>query len=769
MSVIAGFILSIQTQQRRDGIRYVLWLASDNGPVKVVTDAQQAVFFVLERSASQVKSLLHNQGIDVQISAVTLKNFAEQQMCACYFNKLQDYYAARDALRDAHIAVYEDDIRPQDQFLMERFIRGAVWVKGQYSPGHSDFMQGAQIKPNEHFKPTLTALSLDIECSGDGILYSFAVHSDSYTKVVMVGNQQQSSPSWLEFVPDEVALLLRLNDIICDQDPDLIIGWNVVDFDFQLLCFRAKQLNVNLNFGRNKESVIWRGGQINKLVVPGRAVLDGIEMLKNATYHFTSFSLDNVAHEMLGERKLIDGGDKLGQIQHLFEHDKVKLAQYNRKDAALVLEIFRKLELVDFAVARTRLTGLPLERLGGSVAAFTNLYLPHLHRSGYVAPNLGEHGLHFDSPGGYVMESTPGLYQNVAVLDFKSLYPSIIRTFRIDPLGLIAGLADKENSIEGFNGGYFSRTQHHLPQLVATLWEARQAAKDEGDHHLQQAIKIIMNSLYGVLGSTGCRFYDPRLSSSITLRGHEIMQTTKLWLEEMGVQVIYGDTDSTFVSLPENLSLEESHTLCVNLVGKINQKWAEKLSQESNLCSFMELEYESLFRPFFMPKARHKDIGSKKRYAGLLAQKDFKLVFKGMESVRSDWTPLARDFQQALFRALFNDADINAVVQHYVNETQDISDLNKFVYAKRLGKKPEQYVKTIPPHVRATLKSSKQFHKGDWIEYVQTVNGPELMPTNTPLDIQHYMEKQLQPIIDDLSGIGISVEAVSFDGQFSLI
>ncbi len=111
------------------------------------------------------------------------------------------------------------------------------------------------------------------------------------------------------------------------------------------------------------------------------------------------------------------------------------------------------------------------------MAAFTHLYMPLMHRAGFVAPNLGEKRPEA-SPGGFVMDSRPGLYESVLVLDYKSLYPSIIRTFLIDPVGLVEGLRqpDDEHSVEGFRGARFSRTRHCLPAIVARVWEGREAA-----------------------------------------------------------------------------------------------------------------------------------------------------------------------------------------------------------------------------------------------------------------------------------------------------
>ena len=175
--------------------------------------------------------------------------------------------------------------------------------------------------------------------------------------------------------------------------------------------------------------------------------------------------------------KAVDDVDsRLAQINHDFIHNKRALAEYNRKDCELVLAILEHANLIDYLILRANLTGLAMDRVGGSVAAFTNLYLPHLHRSGYVAPNLPADG-GLASPGGYVMQSKPGLYKNILVLDFKSLYPSIIRTFKIDPMGLIEGLKNPENAIDGFKGAMFSRDQHFLPDIVTELWRQRDIAK----------------------------------------------------------------------------------------------------------------------------------------------------------------------------------------------------------------------------------------------------------------------------------------------------
>jgi DNA polymerase-2 len=331
-----------------------------------------------------------------------------------------------------------------------------------------------------------------------------------------------------------------------------------------------------------------------------------------------------------------------------------------------------------------------------------------------------------------------------------------MRTFCIDPLGLIKGLESVENAISGFHEAYFSREYHHLPNLIKELAASRQHAKETEQPMLSQAIKIIMNSLYGVLGSKGCRFFDPRLSSSITLRGHEIMQTTRKWLEELGHSVIYGDTDSTFVSLDEAMTAQECEYEGIQLARIINKKWEEEINSRFELQSYLEIEFETHYSPFFMPTIRGKTTGSKKRYVGQIISKGTEqLIFKGMETVRSDWTELAQEFQVALFELLFKDnfdaTTLSPVIESYIARLYAGEFDSKLIYRKRLGQHLSDYQKNIPPHVQALKRyqvTNPDFEitKGQIVEYVYTSSGAQLHRNSQKFDYALYVEKQLKPI-----------------------
>ncbi|WP_299082084.1 DNA polymerase II [uncultured Paraglaciecola sp.] len=769
-----GFILTARSIERQGKTYIECWFQTENGVVKGCSPAQQGVFFIHQDDAPLATQLLAKEGIQHSVNPLALKTFEHQGVTAVYFDKVHGLFKAKALLKQHHIICFEDDIRLTERYLMERFVYGSAVFTGSSvaTPNAAKHIEitHMQCKPS-NFVPTFSQLSIDIECSEQGELFSIGLASDSYQAVLMIGQAQQG-PDWISWVDNEKALLQQFVKQVAQIDPDIIIGWNVVNFDFRLLIKRAALHQVELTLGRDNQAILWRDArnEVNQgyITMPGRVVVDGIDALKTATYQFDSFSLENVAQTLLGKgKKTDDVENRLAQIAQDFKHNKVKLAEYNLQDCQIVLDIFAHTKVLEFLTLRSQLTGLELDRMGGSVAAFVNLYLPKLHRAGYIAPNRPEDG-GLASPGGYVMNSKPGLYQNVLVLDFKSLYPSIMRTFKIDPLGLVEGLKSPEDAIEGYRGAKFSRDKHFLPDIITSLWQQRDQAKKNQDAARSQAIKILMNSFYGVLGSGGCPFYDTRLASSITMRGHDIMQTTAKWIEQAGYQVIYGDTDSTFVWLDGEYSSQQANQIGQSLVLDINQKWQQTIQQEHKLSCELEIEFETHFSQFLMPTIRGSELGSKKRYAGVKTSKEGdELVFKGLETVRSDWTQLAKDFQLKLYKMVFKGQNVSDYLHEIIDETWAGKLDDNLVYRKRIRRRLDLYVKNVPPHVKAARladqqnqalgKPLKYQHKG-WIAYVITLNGPEPIEyLSSPIDYEHYVDKQIKPIAEGiLPFIGLS-------------
>ena len=734
-------MLSRNWRDTRDGLRLEFWLATQDGPFQVILTGEQAVMFVPR--VAQTSGYRRRE--------VALKNLAEQAVDALYFPSQRALNDARARLLEQSVFPLEADVKPSERFLMERFITGGMQVHGCLTEqGGIRSMVNPRVASCD-YSPSLSLLSFDIETDGfDGPLLSIAGCTKEASHVFMKGSGESDAD--LSYCQDERQLLRAFFDWVGDLDPDLLIGWNVVEFDLKYLEDLCRRLNMPLALGRG-------GRKLDLLAprnpqqpwvcrAPGRVVLDGIATLRSATWRFESFSLDNVAQELLGRGKQVhDVDNRVDEIRRMFRQDKAALAAYNLEDCRLVLDIFAEAKLLEFAIERQQLTGLPLDRQGGSVAAFDHLYLPRLHRAGFVAPSVGDGPEYAPSPGGYVMDSAPGLYKNVLVLDFKSLYPSIIRTFLIDPLALaIPG----EDPVEGFDGARFSRQHQILPGLIETLWTARDRAKREQNTAMSQAIKILMNSFYGVLGTPGCRFFNAQLASSITRRGHQILTDTRTFIQQRGLEVIYGDTDSVFVHLKEDLDEAACDQVGQRLAAELNDYWQARIKDEFRLPCALEVEYETHFLRFLMPTMRGSDKGTKKRYAGLVRAADGskKVVFKGLEAVRTDWTRLARAVQRELYQRVFLDQEYKDYLVAVGQDLRDGKLDDQLVYRKRIRRKLEDYVKNVPPHIQAARKLDRV---GRTIEYVITINGPEPVSLQTSrLDYDHYLERQLAPATDGI-------------------
>lgn len=778
---ISGFILTRDWRDTRTGIALELWLATAAGPKALRITGQESVCFFARAQLPELEQVLGGLvGWRQQPLALTTPDGRDVNALYCRQGRTQREAVA--LLSQAQITVWESDVRPADRYLMERFVTADLaFESGPVSRG---FIAPKSLRAAPPSVQSLCVLSIDIETSLDGDqLFSIALQGDGVQRVYMVGAESVTL-DLLEVVGcshprDCLDKFLRAVRLL---DPDIIIGWNVIGFDFWMLQRFCDQQAIVFAIGRDGSAPRWRedGGDSDRryIQIAGRVVLDGIDLLKAAAHQFESYSLQTVSQQLLGVGKLIAGGDKGEEILRLFREDKLALARYNLQDCQLVSDIFSRLKLLDFAIARARLTGLPLDRVGGSVAAFEYAYLPLLHRAGFVAPNIGEVESDVVSPGGYVLDSTPGIYQHVLVLDFKSLYPSIIRSFLIDPCGF--WLARKLNlastsTVQGFNGAFFAKEGHLLPGIIEKLWAARDLAKSVGDQPLSHAIKIIMNSFYGVLGSEGCRFFDPRVCSSITLRGHDIIQRSRTWIEAQGYTVIYGDTDSLFVWVGNGAGRQLTpDQVGVMLAEGLNRWWQENVQREHGVKSALEIEYETHYETFFMPTIRGSELGSKKRYAGLVLDPNGvpQLVFKGLESVRTDWTRLAREFQEQLYWKLFHGEPFEQWVLTQIHALRSGAVDDRLVYRKRLRRKLADYAKSRPPHVQAAHKlAAAGFtpRRGDWIEYYITVNGPEPAELlQSQIDYQHYLDRQLQPIADAILPFYHCSFAALADSQLSL-
>lgn len=720
-----------------------LYGQSNQGSFLVTINQFRNYFFVESKEPTSLKSL-DGHWVTKVVCAT------QEQLKA----KCQEYVSQG-------LKTFESDIKPLERYLMDHNIFAQINISGtSYMKDGLLTFENPKITPG-NFYPEYKIMSFDIETGKDGRLlslaYSFRSKALNEDRTIVLG-QSVETPD-VKFAMKEQGILDFFQNAVKRLDPDIFTGWNVIGFDFHFLDKKSKELKFPISLGRNNRPLDMfqsaRGEWHVK--IEGRVVIDGPWSMKMNFFSFESFKLNHVAKELLGEGKDIDEDetfDKWGEIERRFREDKMALARYNVMDATLVLDIFEKTKLIDLMLTRSFISGMLIERVGGSTASFDHFYLPPLHEAGVVAPNVEDIGWVRQAKGGFVLNPKVGIHPNVLVMDFKSLYPTVIQTFLIDPL---SRFYRSENPLKTPVGLIFSRTQHILPGKIAELLERRSEAKKSKNANLSQAVKILMNSFYGVMGSSGCRFYQEDLPDGITGSGQWILKTVIEFLENKGFAVLYGDTDSLFVQLP---TIDDYDGQAKKLVSEVNVFLTEKLKADFDADSKLEIQYDKFFKTLILTSTRGQDEGAKKRYAGLSIKNiDGKqveeMVLTGMEYVRSDWSLLARNFQYELIRRVFYGED----VQEYIDETlkklekKELDD--QLVLSKRLSKPIEEYIKNVPPHARA----AKLLHEQLGIvkkrpQYVMTLRGA--IPIELPhadIDYDYYLDRQLAPIADSILGL----------------
>lgn len=734
-----GFILKGSAFDRNNQLHIKLYGQSVHGPFEILFDNLEQYFFKTSFKGKEFK---------------TLDKIPAEKV---YFKSLKQKKEFKEQLDSEQITTYEFDIRPIDRFLMDLGIYGSVKIIGESITRNSKlFLKNPIISPQEYY-PKVSVFSFDIETAKDGRILSIAYHAKNYKgeedrRVYLLSNQNiQSEEFEIINCPNEINLIQSFKRKILELDPDIIIGWNVIGFDLKYIFDRAEKFKIDFNISRDEfDAKMFQNARGEWTVdISGRVVIDGPRTLKMNFFNFESFKLNEVAKVLLGETKDIDEDevfDKWGEIERRYKEDQVALCRYNLKDTELVSRIFDKTHLIDLLLNRSIISGMLLEKVGGSTAAFDHFFLPRLHDYGYCAPNVVDVEWDKEAKGGFVLNPKIGIHENVAVLDFKSLYPTVIRTFGIDPL---SRLESNEDFIKTPVGIKFSREKHILPNKISELLDRRAKAKLDKNENLSMAVKILMNSFYGVMGSSGCRFYHHELPDAITGTGQWVLKTTIQFLESLGHEILYGDTDSIFVKLNSNQNLDSN---AKELVSKVNVFLKETILRDYQLNSFLEIQQDKIFKKLILTPTRQNDEGAKKRYAGLLMGAEEKIVLTGMEFVRSDWSKLAKNFQYELVRRIFNDEDLKDYILSFIKDLEAGKFDQDLVLRKRLTKPIEEYVKSIPPHVKALrILFDKLGIIKKQAEYVMTLRGPmpiELSPKD--FDYNYYVEKQIAPIANSL-------------------
>jgi DNA polymerase I/DNA polymerase-2 len=560
--------------------------------------------------------------------------------------------------------------------------------------------------------PELKLMSFDIETveeSGKQKIVMLSMKSKNFEKVLTYKKDKHYG-KYVDVVKDEKELLEKFVEYTNEQDCDMLLGFNSDLFDMQVIQQRASELKVNLKLSRDFSSLKFsRRARISSARFKGLVHIDLFEFISNVIspqLQTEVLSLDAVSAELLGDRKIEIEYEEILESWRKGK-DLGKLAEYCLKDSELTLrlgefifpQIYELSELSGqllFDVSRMTYSQLVEWHLSKRAFAM-NIIIPNqpkwedIQDRREVSPYAG----------GFVKEPIAGLHEDLAVMDFRSLYPSIIATFNISPETLNCNCKERYD-VPDTKYWFCKKCKGFVSTVIKELIEKRAGIKEEMKNlkkdseewnrinNEQFAVKTVANATYGYFGFAGSKWYCRECAESSAAFGRFYIRKVIGEAEKEGFTVIYADTDSMFVKTTGDLK---------NKVGK----FLEKMNKE--LPGIIELNLQGIYRRgIFIPRG----IGpgtAKKRYA-LIDEKGV-LTIRGLEKVRRDWSNVAKDTQEKVLRLILEKEDVKGSVKYVKDVVKKLKEkkipLKDLIIIEQLTKPLSEY-KVIGPHVVAAMK-----------------------------------------------------------------
>ncbi len=569
---------------------------------------------------------------------------------------------------------------------------------------------------------------------------------------------KQSKNDYVKKFDSEKEILEQFCKVVRENDPDVLFGYNSANFDIPYLQARAAKLNTKLDLGRFGERTReLKRGMVKGMEVGGRVHVDLYPIARLFGFigviKAQRFTLDAVAKEVLGKGK---EDVKHEEIWQLWDNDGIdKLSKYSMIDAEITEDLgkrFLPLEVEVSSVSKMPLFQTTMSTSGQLVESL--LMFSASNRNMIIPPRpIGDtiyERLNAPIQGAFVKLPEPGIYTNMAVLDFRGLYPSIIVSYNIDPGTLI----EEGEGVESPTGAKFSTKEVGLvPGVLDYLVDRRSKIKQEIkklDKSSQeytimsarsQALKILSNSFYGYLGYARSRWYSRPCAESVTAWGRKHISETIEMAEKSGFQVLYADTDSVFLIYKDKESV-------MKFMDDVNNVLPEK----------MELELEGFYpRGVFVSKKGAGERGAKKKYA--LLGEDGTIKIRGFELVRRDWSKIAKETQRAVLEAILIDGSKEKAVKIVRATIENLQagkvPLEMLSISTQINKDLGSYEVKSPELTAAQklIKSGAQVGKGTMISYVVGKKGKSISEKAEPFelakdyDTEYYINHQVLPAV----------------------
>ncbi|MFA7134122.1 MAG: DNA-directed DNA polymerase, partial [archaeon] len=717
----------------------------------------------------------------------TNKSHNSKSVIKIVFNKVSQLISARKILSEMGFERYEYDVPYAKRYLIDNILEPGNFIeyevileekinstKKEVNAKDFESEEGELVSGEGKIVKEISVVEGNFEGKGlafdletysrekfgigfEPIIMTSIVSSDldseskekSYERVL---SYNTASVKGLELVSDEKELIKETIKELNKKENSFVITYNGDNFDFAYLKERARKNKLEFKVNNSFVKSV-RHGRDNAVKLLGVQHIDSFQIIKllarTGAINTVKMDIETISEKVFGEFKEKVYPSEINEAWEEKNEEKLeRLVDYNLKDSRTALRIAK--EFLPLFVELSKLTSQTLYETTRSTTSqmVEDLLLKEAHLRGMIAPNKpkeGEIQERSNNPikGAFVKEPTSGLHENIAVLDFASLYPSIIISHNLSPETLNCGHEECKQKNSTPDGTWFCTKQKGLfPEILEKMLKQRlvlkreykRKKKEEGidDKILfakQWALKIVLNSVYGYLGYARARWYSRECASATTALARGYIQAVSKKAEDAGFKVLYNDTDSEFLQF----------------VGQDGKKKIEELLEKTNseLPQGMELELDGFYkRGIFVTK---KEGGAaKKKYALIDEKGNLKIV--GFEYVRRDWCIAAKETQKKVIELVLNEGKPEKAISFVKKMLADLKEgkvLKKDLVIMTLLQRDVKDYDSIGPHVAAAKKAidrGKELGVGNMLSFIIT-KGKGKMSISQKAELEEYVSE----------------------------
>jgi len=619
----------------------------------------------------------------------------------------------------------------------------------------------------------------EINPKEDAILM-ISLYSKGLRKV-LIAKDGKEGKDWIEWCGSEKKMLERFFELIKKEQPGLIFGYNSDAFDMSYIAKRVEVLGVKKGDALDLREYFKMMPSVKIKGFPHIDLFRFIRFAGGRGLDLENYTLNEVASHLLGKKKIELDPLKLSNAWDEKNTKRIEeFAEYNLRDSEITYEIAQR--FLPSIRELTRLVCLPPEEV--CRMSFSQLVEWYLTRKasnrGILISNKPDNEVAKERrkrkfEGAFVFQPTPGIYDNIVVFDFRSLYPSIIASHNISPETFRKGKRKKEKGFEvpEDNQGWFVKEPTGLiSNSIKDILNQRKYVKNELKNKRlenwekellkarEQGLKTLANSMYGYLAYERARWYCYGCARAVASFARYYIKSVIKKAQDKGFKVLYSDTDSIFITL-DGKNKED----CLGFAEEINKELPEE----------MELEYEGYFKRGIFVFAKSGPKGAKKRYA--MIDENGKMTIKGFEIIRRNWSEIGKKIQWDVLKIILEKGDVEGALEHLQEEIKKIKegkvDLKELVIKTKITKNIDSYA-NISPHVAAAkrmVEKGRVVRPGSIIGYIvgkpqngksSTISDRVLLPeecSKNDYDEDYYIQNQIIPAVESIfktAGIDVS-------------